>query len=68
MDAAKQAVRLAVGLTASGALIYLSYLSLKQHFTLDPAVIVGMLALITLMVYGVGGVETLIDSWRGGGD
>lgn len=66
MDAAKRIIRLVVGLAASAMLIYLSFLSVRQGFTLDPAVIVGMLALITLMVYGADAVEDLLDAWRGG--
>jgi len=57
-------VRWVGGLVASGVLVYLSVLSVREDFTLEPQVIVGLLALIIILMYGAESLEAIIKSWR----
>lgn len=63
----QDAVRWLLGLVASGLLMYMSYLSLQEDFTLQTPVIAGMLALVVVLMFGAKTLEGLIDSWKGGG-
>lgn len=58
--------RWVAGLVASGVLVYMSYMSMKMNLALETPVILGMLALIVLLMFGVESLEKLIKTWRGG--
>lgn len=60
-------IRWSSGLIASGVLVYLSFLSIRDSFTLEPPVILGLLALIVILMYGADSLESMIESWKGGG-
>lgn len=54
------------GLGVAAVLVYMSYLSLQEGFSLSVPVIGGMLATIVLLMYGTTELAALIDAWRGG--
>ena len=57
-------IRWTSGLLASGVLVYLSFLSVRQNYTLETPVILGLLALITILLYGADALEGIIEAWR----
>lgn len=59
--------RWATGLVASAVLMYMAFLSLQEGVSLRTDVIVGLLALIIILLYGVDSLVDLIDAWRGDG-
>lgn len=58
-------VEWSVGIAASGLLVYMSYLSLQEGFTLHTPVIIGMLSLIVLLLYGKRPLLRLVGVWAG---
>ena len=59
-------IRWVACLVASLVLIYMSYISMRMNFTLETPVILGMIALIVLLMFGVESLERLIETWKGG--
>lgn len=46
-------------------LVYMSYLSMSEGYTLAWPVIIGMLATVVLLMYGSTELNTIVRSWRG---
>lgn len=60
-------IRWGAGLAAAAVLVWMSYLSMQDGYSLQFPVIAGMLAVIVLLMYGVDELENVIESWRGTG-
>lgn len=58
-------IRWSAGLAASGMLVYMSFLSMSENYTLTLPVITGMLAVIVLLMYGTSELTSIIDSYHG---
>lgn len=64
MTQLQDSVRLVAGLLAAAVLVYMSYLSLQDDFTLKVPVIIAMLSVIVLLMYGTKGLVNIIDAYR----
>lgn len=57
-------IRWTAGLGASCVLVYLSVLSVRENYTLETPVIIGMLSLIIILMYGADALTSLVESWK----
>lgn len=64
-DPVHRYLRWIAGTVASGVLMYLTLLSLQEGVRLQTEVILGLLALITLLLYGADALVAVIEAWRG---
>lgn len=68
IDRTMDAVQWLAGITAVLVLVWMSVLSLEADYVLEWHVLIGMLAVIIILLYGVEALENIIETWRGRGD
>lgn len=68
IDRTMDAVQWLAGIAAVIVLVWMSVLSLEADYVLEWHVLIGMLAVIIILLYGVEALENIIETWRGRGD
>lgn len=65
-DDAFEIVQFLAGIVAFGVAMYLIFLSGSDDFTLNPFVLMTMIAILVLLLYGPNELRELVSAWRGG--